>query len=81
MCSFVDLNHKYYSESYMINTNTFQADVTLPTQFQNDTVVTNSTTFVLEFLLLLAVLTIVNLTSCQHSYHGQINPIHISNYM
>lgn len=44
MCSFVDLNHKYYSESYMINTNTFQADVTLPTQFQNDTVVTNSTT-------------------------------------
>lgn len=43
-CNFVDFNHKYCSKSYMINTDTFQADVTLPTQFQNDKVVTNITT-------------------------------------
>lgn len=43
MCNFVDFYFKYYTKSYMINTNTFQADVTLPTQFQTK-VVTNITT-------------------------------------
>lgn len=43
MCNFADFNLKYYTKSYMINTNTFQTDVTLPTQFQNNKVVTNIT--------------------------------------
>lgn len=44
MCNFVDFNLKRYTKCYIINTNTFQADVTLPAQFQNNKVVTNITT-------------------------------------
>lgn len=43
ICNFVDFYFKYYTKRYMFDTNTFQADVTLPTQFQNK-VVTNITT-------------------------------------
>lgn len=49
MCNFVDFNLKYYTKSYIIITNTFQTDVTLPTQFQNNKAVTNITISKLEF--------------------------------
>lgn len=44
MCNVVDFNHKYYTKSYMINTSTFQAHMTLPVEFQNNKLVTNTAT-------------------------------------
>lgn len=44
MCNVLDFKHKYYTKSYMINTNTFQAGATLPVQFQNNKVVTKADT-------------------------------------
>lgn len=43
ICNVVDFNHKYYTKSYMINTSTFQAHMTLPVEFQNNKVVNTVT--------------------------------------
>lgn len=42
-CNALDFEHKYYTKSYMINTNTFQTGVTLPLQVQNKLVTKTNT--------------------------------------